>query len=196
MRAVSSDASASDLDAQLMLRVTEGCRESFDLLVLRHREPLVHFLYRMVQDAEVAEELAQEVFLRAFRARARYQPAAKFSTWLYRIATNLALNWLRRSRNNGRYCSLGAPECQQPPAGEPSVEQLLIKRALVEQVRRAVASLPERQRAVIILYKYHGLDHDQIACILGCSVQAVKSLAFRGYANLRRLLPVSLLTHP
>jgi len=86
---------ALERDAELMLRVREGDDTSFGLLLERHRGPVVHFLYRMVQNQPVSEELAQEVFLRVYRSRATYEPTAKFTTWLFRIATHLALNWVR-----------------------------------------------------------------------------------------------------
>src|SRR5579862_6541595 len=86
-------------DAELMLRVRDGDPISFGLLLEKHRGPVVHFLYRMVQNHAVAEELAQEVFLRVYRYRTTYEPTAKFTTWLFRIATHLGLNWIR----DGRY---------------------------------------------------------------------------------------------
>src|SRR5437762_4374443 len=88
-----------DYDAELMLRVKEGDGASFGVLLEKHRSPVIHFLYRMVQNHAVAEELAQEVFLRVYRSRRTYEPTAKFTTWLFRIATHLALNSLR----DGRY---------------------------------------------------------------------------------------------
>ncbi|MGA2599592.1 MAG: sigma-70 family RNA polymerase sigma factor, partial [Bryobacteraceae bacterium] len=86
-------------DAALMLRVREGDEASFSALLDRHRAPVIHFLYRMVQNQAVSEELAQEVFLRVYRSRATYEPTAKFTTWLFRIATHLALNWIRDGKN-------------------------------------------------------------------------------------------------
>src|SRR5579871_5672778 len=97
---------ALERDAELMLRVREGDDTSFGLLLARHRGPVVHFLYRMVQNAPVSEELAQEVFLRVYRSRATYEPTAKFTTWLFRIATHLALNWIRDGKHEKRQESL------------------------------------------------------------------------------------------
>src|ERR1700744_5295092 len=91
-----------DLDAELMLRVKSGDGESFEILLEKHRNPVIHFIYRMVQDRAVAEELAQEVFLRVYKSRASYEPTAKFTTWLFRIATHLALNALRDGKNERR----------------------------------------------------------------------------------------------
>src|SRR6266550_4234666 len=93
-------AAAPDFDAELMLRVKEGDRASFGVLLDKHRSPVIHFLYRMVQNHAVAEELAQEVFLRVYRSRGSYEPTAKFTTWLFRIATHLALNALRDGKYN------------------------------------------------------------------------------------------------
>src|SRR5438477_2239725 len=116
-----------DLDAQLMLRVREGDEESFRVLLEKHRDPVIHYLQRMVQNDAVSEELAQEVFLRVYRARRTYQPAARFTTWLFRIATHLALNWLRSGYERARHRSgnesdveTALPEIADPV---PSVEQ-------------------------------------------------------------------------
>src|ERR1700742_1456769 len=92
-------AAAIDYDAELMLRVKEGDNASFAVLLEKHRSPVIHFLYRMVQNQAVAEELAQEVFLRVYRSRGSYEPTAKFTTWLFRIATLLAFNSLRDGKN-------------------------------------------------------------------------------------------------
>ncbi len=191
MHELAPGAGQAPTDEELMMRLARGEVGGFECLLARHRTPVVHFLYRMVQDREAAEELAQEVFLRVYRARGRYRPTARFTTWLYRIATNLALNWLRHERRCGRLCGLEPDGRSAEPRGSceaPSVEELLWRRTQIERVRRAVAALPARQRAVVLLHKYHGMDYEQIAAALGCSVQAVKSLTFRAYANLRRAL--------
>ncbi|MGB9606376.1 MAG: RNA polymerase sigma factor, partial [Bryobacteraceae bacterium] len=155
-----------DPDTALMLSVRAGEPEAFERLVERHRLPLVQFLYRMVQDREAAEELAQEIFLRVYRSRGRYQPSARFTTWLYRIATNLALNWLRHERRRSGLLSMDAERApglpSQWPAAAPTPEELLVGRAQAERVRRAVAALPGRQRAVVLLHKYHEMDYEQI----------------------------------
>src|SRR4030081_1587688 len=90
---------ALEYDAELMLRVKNGDSASFGLLLEKYRLPVIHFLYRMVQNQGISEELGQEVFLRVYRSRATYEPTAKFTTWLFRIATHLALNWLRDGKN-------------------------------------------------------------------------------------------------
>src|SRR5678815_5161979 len=121
---------ALEQDAQLMLRVGEGDDTSFALLLERHRGPVVHFLYRMVQNQAVSEELAQEVFLRVYRSRATYEPTAKFTTWLFRIATHLALNALRDGKNERLQERLdddgGSMPVRQVSDRKPSVEQSLV----------------------------------------------------------------------
>src|ERR1700739_1682157 len=93
-------AATLDYDAELMLRVKDGDSACFGLLLEKHRNSVIHFLYRLVQEQAVAEELAQEVFLRVYRSRLSYEPTAKFTTWLFRIATHLALNWLRDEKHD------------------------------------------------------------------------------------------------
>src|SRR5438046_3361747 len=105
-------------DVQLMLDVKAGDQQSFELLLQRYRTPLINFLYRMVRSREQAEDLAQEVFLRVYRAREDYEPSAKFTTWLFRIATNLALNSLRDHRHQKLEISLDAPVTVDAEAGE------------------------------------------------------------------------------
>src|SRR5213080_115416 len=120
-------AAALDFDAELMLRVKEGDGASFGVLLEKHRSPVVHFLYRMVQDHAVSEELAQEVFLRVYRSRNSYEPTAKFTTWLFRIATHLALNWLRDGKNER------GQERLDDSTGDGPVREVPDKRVTVEQ---------------------------------------------------------------
>jgi RNA polymerase sigma-70 factor (ECF subfamily) len=183
---------AIERDAELMLRVREGDSDSFALLLDRHRNPVIHFLYRMVQNQAVAEELAQEVFLRVYRSRGNYEPSAKFTTWLFRIATHLALNWIRDNRNEKHKESLDeevveGAERQVADHG-PSVEQNLLRDARFREIRRAVEALPAKQRAAVLMHKYEELEYSQIAKILECSESAVKSLLFRAYETLRARL--------
>ncbi|MGA2326081.1 MAG: sigma-70 family RNA polymerase sigma factor [Bryobacteraceae bacterium] len=179
-------------DAQLMLRVKEGDAASFALLLERHRAAAIHFLYRMVQNQAVAEELAQEAFLRVYRARASYEPTAKFTTWLFRIATHLALNSLRDRRSQKVHESLDevAEEAasRQIADRRPTIEQALLDRARLEDVRRAIAALPDKQRAAVLMHKYEEMEYSQIARVLNCSEGAVKSLLFRAYETLRARL--------
>ena len=178
-----------DFDAELMLRVKEGDGSSFALLLDKHRNPVIHFLFRMVQDHSVSEELAQEVFLRVYRSRASYEPTAKFTTWLFRIATHLALNWLRdgkRERGQERLDDKfpDSPSLQLADK-KPSIEQSMVYNTRLDEVRRAIAGLPEKQRAAVLMHKYEEMEYSQIARVLSCSESAVKSLLFRAYESLR-----------
>jgi len=185
-------AAALDYDAELMLRVRDGDAASFGVLLEKHRSPVVHFLYRMVQNSAVAEELAQEVFLRVYRSRATYEPTAKFTTWLFRIATHLALNSLRDNKNERLQDRLDDDTSEMPVRqvsdGRPSVEQALVYEAKLAEVRRAIGALPEKQRAAVLMHKYEEMEYSQIALVLNCSESAVKSLLFRAYEALRARL--------
>ena len=184
--------SALDLDAQLMLRVREGDNDSFRVLLDKHRNPLVHFLQRMVQDAGVSEELAQEVFLRVYRSRESYRAEAKFTTWLYRIATNLAVNHARDTKHerSAQTIYLDAPDEETGSTpdvadDEPSVEQKLMRDERMAAIRLHVMALPERQRMAVLMHKYQGMDYRQIGDVLKLSESATKSLLFRAYQTLR-----------
>jgi len=179
---------ALEPDAALMLRVKEGDATSFALLLERHRAPVVHFLYRMVQNQAVAEELAQEVFFRVYRARAGYEPTARFTTWLFRIATHLALNYLRDGRDERGQESLDEPAAapaRQIADRRPSIEQDLLEQVKLEEIRAAIRALPAKQRAAVLMHKYQEMEYSQIARVLNCSESAVKSLLFRAYEKLR-----------
>lgn len=183
---------ALDFDSELMLRVKEGDGASFGVLLDKHRSSVVHFLYRMVQNHAVAEELAQEVFLRVYRSRATYEPTAKFTTWLFRIATHLALNSLRDGKHDRSQERLddesGDLPARQVKDVRPNVEQSLVYEARLEEVRRAIAQLPEKQRVAVLMHKYQEMEYSQIANVLSCSESAVKSLLFRAYEALRARL--------
>ncbi len=182
-------------DVQLMLDVKAGDERSFELLLQRYRTPLVNFLYRMVRAREEAEDLAQEVFLRVYRARKDYVPSAKFTTWLFRIATNLALNSVRDNRYQRMEVSLDAPVTVGAEDGDekaldiaekhPNIEQYMVEEARKKMIRHAIDKLPEKQRAAVLLHKYQELDYGDIAKILECSESALKSLLFRAYETLR-----------
>jgi RNA polymerase sigma-70 factor, ECF subfamily len=177
-------------DVQLMLDVKAGDEASFDFLLQKYRSPLINFLHRMVRDTATAEDLAQEVFLRVYRAREQYTPSAKFTTWLFRIATNLALNSVRDNRYARLAVPLDAPPdedtaAMELPAPQMRIDDHMIERDRTEFIRRAIASLPEKQRAAVLLHKYEEMEYREIAKILDCSESALKSLLFRAYENLR-----------
>lgn len=183
---------ALERDAELMLRVRDGDSASFALLLERHRVPVIHFLYRMVQNQAIAEELAQEVFLRVYRSRGSYEVTAKFTTWLFRIATHLALNWIRDGRREKAHDSLDAdPQdgvARQLPDRCSTVEQKLLRQAKFQEIRQAIEALPAKQRAAVLMHKYEEMEYSQIATALSCSESAVKSLLFRAYETLRARL--------
>lgn len=187
-----TSAVALERDAELMLQVRAGDSTSFALLLDRHRNPVIHFLYRMVQNQAIAEELAQEVFLRVYRSRESYEPTAKFTTWLFRIATHLALNWIRDRKNERNQESLDAEAIdgtvRQVADRGPTVEQYLVRDARLGEVRKAIGLLPEKQRSAVLMHKYQELEYTQIAATLRCSESAVKSLLFRAYETLRARL--------
>ena len=177
-----------------MLDVKAGDEESFELLLHRYRTPLVNFLFRMVKSREQAEDLAQEVFIRVYRAREDYEPSAKFTTWLFRIATNLALNSLRDHRYQKLEMSIDAPLNDSEDKDERhfevadkhlTVEQEMVEKSRREMIKHAIEKLPEKQRAAVLLHKYQELDYAEIAKILSCSESALKSLLFRAYETLR-----------
>jgi RNA polymerase sigma-70 factor (ECF subfamily) len=183
---------ALDLDTELMLRVKEGDGASFGVLLDKHRSSVVHFLFRMVQNHAVAEELAQEVFLRVYRSRGTYEPTAKFTTWLFRIATHLALNSLRDGKNERSQERLD-DDSNDLPARQvrdrrPSIEQSMVYQARLDEIRRAIHELPDKQRAAVLMHKYEEMEYSQIAKVLSCSESAVKSLLFRAYETLRAKL--------
>jgi RNA polymerase sigma-70 factor, ECF subfamily len=152
----------------------------------------------------VAEELAQEAFLRVYRSRETYEPTAKFTTWLFRIATHLALNYIRDGKNeknqdridgSGSVVNKAEEQSQDGPNGSRqvaerglNVEQSMLRQAKLDEVRKAIESLPEKQRAAVMMHKYEELDYAQIAGALGCSESAIKSLLFRAYETLRSKL--------
>ena len=152
-------------------------------------------MYRMAHNQAVAEELAQEVFLRVYRSRSSYQADAKFTTWLYRIATNLAVNHARDTRTERTASTVNLDEPDQETGttpdvadAKPSVEDKLVYQERLAAIRQRVMELPERQRMAVLMHKYQGLDYRQIGEVLKLSESATKSLLFRAYETLRESL--------
>jgi RNA polymerase sigma-70 factor (ECF subfamily) len=188
-----------DPDVRLMLQVRDGHNAAaFEELVTRYQNRLLTILEHLVGNREQAEDLAQEVFLRVFRARERYEPGAKFSTWLFTIANNVASNALR-SRSRRR--EVGVPEGGNGADSAPlQLDQLakaassfmptrqLDKAEQADMVRQAVAALNERQRMALLLAKFEGMSYQDIAETMGLSVQAIKSLLSRARVNLKEIL--------
>src|ERR1700680_3002982 len=183
---------ALDHDTALMLRVSNGDGSSFDRLLERHRTPVVNHLYRLVHNRAIAEELAQDVFIRVYRFRARYQAEAKFSTWLFRITTNIGLNWRRDARRDLSHVRLDQ-EIRNVRKRElwdrtPRADQLLLEQHRAREVRQAIETLPPKQLTAVLLHKYEGMEYAEIAAVLDCSMPALKSMLFRAYATLRHRL--------
>jgi RNA polymerase sigma-70 factor (ECF subfamily) len=182
-------------DADIMKRAAAGDESAFNYLAEKYHRPIHHFLYRMVRNQAIAEELAQEVFLRVYRSRESYRAEAKFTTWLYRIATNLAVNHARDTKHERAVQNvyLDAPDEQtgtrpEVAGHELSAEQRLLREERMKAIRAQVMALPERQRMAVVLHKYQGIDYREIGQVLKLSEPAVKSLLFRAYQTLRETL--------
>jgi RNA polymerase sigma-70 factor, ECF subfamily len=182
-------------DAEIMLRVREGDDAGFNHLIEKYRNPIIHFMFRMVHNQAVAEELAQEVFLRVYRSRQTYRAEARFTTWLYRIATNLGVNHARDTRHERTaqtvYLDQPDPESGVTPDvadSRASVEEDLVRDERMHAIRKHVLALPERQRTAVLMHKYQGLDYKEIGAVLKLSESATKSLLFRAYQTLRERL--------
>ncbi len=182
-------------DAEIMLRVKVGDESAFEYLVQKYRRAMIGFMYRMSHNAAAAEDLAQEVFLRVYRSRASYEASAKFTTWLYRIATNLAVNYARDTRNERpeKTTSLDEPDQQTGTTMDVAdssltAEQAMLRRERLAAIRARVQALPERQRMAVVMHKYQQMDYRQIAEVLKLSESATKSLLFRAYEALREQL--------
>jgi len=182
-------------DADVMLRVKAGDESAFEYLVQKYRRAMVSFMYRMTRNSAAAEDLAQEVFLRVYRSRTGYEASAKFTTWLYRIATNLAVNHARDTRHERpeNQVSLDEPDEETGTTMDVAdssltVEQSILRRERMAAIRAKVQALPERQRMAVIMHKYQQMDYKQIAEVLKLSESATKSLLFRAYETLREQL--------
>jgi len=182
-------------EAQVMLQVKAGDEAAFSFLVQKFRRPIVSFMYRMCHNPAAAEELAQEVFLRVYRSRETYEASAKFTTWLYRIATNLAVNHARDTRHERPENTLRLDEPDRETGNTPdladdaaSAEERILRAERVAAIRQKVHALPERQRMAVIMHKYQQMDYRQIAEVLKLSESATKSLLFRAYETLREQL--------
>ena len=182
-------------DATIMLELRTGNMAGFDYLIQKYRKPIIHFMYRMVRNQAVAEELAQEVFLRVYRSRETYRAEARFSTWLYRIATNLGVNYTRDTRHERTASTIYLDETDYetgttPDVADttPSAESNLLRQERLNAIREHVMALPERQRMAVLMHKYEGMDYKQIGDVLKLSESATKSLLFRAYQTLREKL--------
>jgi len=193
--AAETNAEMAETDAEIMLRLKAGDVSSFDFLLAKYRKPIIHFMFRMVHNQAVAEELAQEVFLRVYRSRETYRAEARFSTWLYRIATNLGVNYARDNKQERTASTvyLDEPDTEtgimhDVADSTPSAEAKILRRERMQAIREHVMALPERQRMAVLMHKYEEMDYRQIGDVLKLSESATKSLLFRAYQTLREKL--------
>jgi RNA polymerase sigma-70 factor, ECF subfamily len=190
-----ADSVEGSSDADVMLRVKAGDDSAFSYLVQKYRRPLIGFMHRLCHNPATAEELAQEVFLRVYRSRSSYEASAKFSTWLYRIATNLAVNHARDTRHERPEKTVRLDEPDQETGTTPDLadesltaEEQLLRKERLAAIREKVNALPERQRLAVMMHKYQQMDYRQIAAVMKLSESATKSLLFRAYETLREQL--------
>lgn len=167
-------------DHELMRAMAGGRPEALNVIVRRHQRSVLDLAYRFLGHWDLAEDICQEAFLRVFGAAPTYQPTARFSTWLYRIVANLC--WDRRRRSARTPLPLSGIDVPTD-AADPSVDIERAERR--EQVRRAVAGLPDRQRMILVMHRYSGLSHREIAESTGWSMRAVESCLVRAYRHLR-----------
>ena len=172
-------------DKQLVQETGKGCMPALGELARRWQKPALHLAYRSLGDWQLAEDVAQEGFLRVHRAARRYQPDAKFSTWFYRIIVNLCLDTLRKhQRRRAAAAELAEPipQSSQDPLHQQEVVEMR------QAVRKAVDRLDERERIAVILHRFEGLSHSHIAEIMESTQSAVESLLVRAYRKLRQEL--------
>jgi RNA polymerase sigma-70 factor (ECF subfamily) len=187
--------SESDPDAALMLRVKQGDHGAFATLVDKYKQPVLNLVYRMLRDLSEAEDVAQNAFVQAYKAAHRYEAGSKFSTWLFTIARNLALNEIRRrSRHSAESLDTPHPDQEDRPLHQfedkssASPGEGLLQAELQEKIELVLRDLPENQRTAILLCRQEELSYEEIARVIGCTVSATKSLIHRGRETLRQKL--------
>jgi len=176
----------ADPDIELMLRFQKGEASCFEELVKKHTRGVLNLVFRYLGDASRAEDVSQDIFVKVYRARMKYEPKAKFSTWLYRIAVNHCLNEIRARKSQP---SLAAPinDLLEEPEGE-NPDARISRSELQRAVKAAIDALPENQRMAVILSRYEDMSYDEIAETMGMSLEAVKSVLFRAKENLKQAL--------
>jgi RNA polymerase sigma-70 factor (ECF subfamily) len=186
----------ADPDNQLMLRAGSGDTGAFRLLMEKHQVPVMRMIYRYTGMHHEAEDLAQDIFLKIYRAAGSYAPRAQFKTWLYKVVANHCFNF-HRGRKKHKYDGTLDPtlsaadvadQSSQGAGQDASAEQRLQQEELKAAVQKALAGLPDRQRMAVILFRFEGLSYGEIARALGCSVSAVESLIFRAMSSLKERL--------
>lgn len=174
-------------DEELMFRLARGNSYALEVLVKRYKLKIINFVYRMVGDLDQAEDIAQEVFIRVYQHRERYQPIAKFSTWLYTIASNLAKSELRR-RSIFNPISLTRLKGERLSSIKRSPDKALLEKELGQKIQEGIEKLKPNYRAPLILRDVEGLSYEEISEIVGCPLGTVKSRINRARLKLREIL--------
>jgi RNA polymerase sigma-70 factor, ECF subfamily len=188
-----------DPDAQLMLRFKSGDTDAFELLFAKHTRPVINFAYRFVRNREIAEDLAQEIFMRIFEGASGYEAQAKFTTWLYKIATHVCLNEIRKPHFKAKLHSAPAEVSEDHDSASfrneiaNESENRLERQAIANALKQALEQIPQKQRTAFFLNKYQELPYGEVAEVMNLSEKAVKSLIHRAKetlaAKLKPLLP-------
>ncbi len=187
----------TDPDVQLMLRFKDGDEDGFRTLFANYQTRIINFCFRFCADYELAEDLAQEVFLRVYRAARRYRPTARFSTWVYRIAVNVCLNENRKLKKNHLIRSIDSPasadgqnsrmpECRDE--NQVAADEMIVAGQRDEQIKKALQKLPDQQRAAVLLRIYDGFSYKEIAAQMRVREGKVKTLIFRGRQQMKQAL--------
>jgi len=189
-RTMSEELSSEDL----MVRIAKGDDDAFETLVNRHQTSVLNLIYRFIGDRTQAKDLAQEVFLRVWQTAKSYEPKAKFTTWTYRIATNLCFNELKAARRRRWFPFYRSEESNDNAIEDaysddsPTAEDLLLAKELTRQISETLQSLPANQRMALVLKRYDDLPYEEISRIMDCSVSAVESLLVRAKRTLQEKL--------
>jgi RNA polymerase sigma-70 factor (ECF subfamily) len=186
-----------DPDVELMLRFKNGDEDGFRTLFANYQTRIINFCFRFCANYDLAEDLAQEVFLRVYRAARRYRPTARFSTWVYRIAVNVCLNENRKLKKNHLTRSIDSPALtdehdsrmpEYPDENQVAADDMIVAGQRDEQIRRALRKLPEQQRAAVVLRIYDGFSYREIADQMRVREGKVKTLIFRGRQQMKQAL--------
>lgn len=180
-------------DEELMLQIKDGDTSAFDVMVRRWEHGLINFVFRIVGDVETAKDICQEVFLKVYQKARQYRAQSSFKTWLYRIATNCSINELKKRKRHGEVSLAMLYEENQQLEAElldpnPQPDEIIHQNDVAKHVQTALSRLPHKQRVVIILKLYEGMNFEQIASTLGCPVSTIKSRMYCGLEQLRTML--------
>ncbi len=185
-------------DIELMLKFKEGDISCFEELMNRYTTPLLNFIYRFIGSRSEAEDLTQEVFLRVYQEKDRYEPKSKFSTWLYKIVSDICIDYQRKRKiktvpfdaqiPTSIFAEKKQSACEIQDLSQLTPDVLIMKKQISETIRTALLSLPEKQRLALELRVYENKSYKEISEILNCSVSAVESLLFRARQLLKKKL--------